>query len=196
VLLDHQMPDMNGATTARLVRMLPGAAGQVPIIGFTAGNTETTGRMRAAGVDDILTKPFDRTRLADRLQGLLDRPAPPAQRDPVDAMTEVLAGLPAAARQRLAGSIASDLGAQSQALAAALDAGDAVAAATALHALTGVAATLGLASLADRCRFAEATLAHADPARCGWMVPMIKSATDAARVQIAAVTTTGASAAP
>lgn len=196
VLLDHQMPDMNGATTAKLVRMLPGAAGRVPIIGFTAGSTETTDRMRAAGVDDILTKPFDRARLAERLQGLLDRPMAQMERDPIDAMTEVLAGLPTAARQRLAGSIASDLATQSQALALALDEGNGAAAAAALHALTGVAATLGLASLADRCRFAEAMLAHADPGRCGWMVAMIKTATDAARVQIAAVTASDESAAP
>jgi PAS domain S-box-containing protein len=195
VLLDHQMPDMNGATTARLVRMLPGAAGRVPIIGFTAGNTETTDRMRVAGVDDILTKPFDRSRLAERLQALLDRPPPPPERDPVAAMTEVLAGVPAAARQRLAGSIASDLGTQSLALAAALAGGNGAAAAAALHALAGVAATLGLAALADRCRFAEALLAHADPARCGWLVAMIKAATDAARVQIAAVTTSAIGAA-
>lgn len=196
VLLDHQMPDMNGVTTARLTRMLPGRAGRVPIIGFTAGSTETTDRMRAAGVDDILTKPFDRTRLAERLQALLDGPPPPPERDPIAAMTDVLAGVPVAARQRLAGSIASDLDTQSQALAAALDVGDAASAAAALHALTGVAATLGLASLADRCRFAEALLAHTDPARCGWMIVMIRTATDTAQAQIAKVITTNVNTIP
>jgi PAS domain S-box-containing protein len=189
VLLDHQMPDMNGATTAKLVRMLPGAAGRVPIIGFTAGNTETTDRMREAGVDDVLTKPFDRTRLATGLQALLDRAPPAAERSPVDAMADVLAGLPASARERLAISIAADLDSQSQALAKALAHADSDGAAAALHALAGVAATIGLASLAARCRFAEATLAHADPARCGWMVAMIGAATEAARAQIATVTT-------
>lgn len=196
VLLDHQMPDMNGVTTARLTRMLPGRAGRVPIIGFTAGSTETTDRMRAAGVDDVLTKPFDRIRLAERLQTLLNAPAPPPEHDPVATMTEVLAGVPVAARQRLAGSITTDLDSQSRALTVALDASDGAAAAAALHALTGVAATLGLASLADRCRFAEAMLAHANPARCGWMVAMIRTATEAAQVQIAAVTATDPSSAP
>jgi HPt (histidine-containing phosphotransfer) domain-containing protein len=133
--------------------------------------------------------------LAAALQALLDGPAPLPERDPVTAMAEILAGVPVAARQRLAGSIANDLGTQSQALAVALDAGNAAGAISALHALTGVAATLGLTALADRCRFAEAVLAHADPARCGWILPMIRAATETARVQIATVTATDQSAA-
>lgn len=188
VLLDHQMPDMNGATTAALVRLLPGSAGRVPIIGFTAGTRNTALAMREAGVDDILTKPFDRSRLADHLRAVLEGPQPPVDRDPIDAMIEVLEGLPAAARLRLAAGITSDLAKQSDALAAAISSGDSAAAAAALHALTGVAATLGHAPLAARCRFAEMVLSHATIARCGWLLPMISRATEAARLQIAAVT--------
>jgi HPt (histidine-containing phosphotransfer) domain-containing protein len=111
-------------------------------------------------------------------------------------MTEILAGLPAAARQRLAGSIAADIAQQSQALAAAIDTGNGDAAAAALHALAGVAATLGHAPLASRCRFAETVLAHAATARCGWLVGMIKHATETARVQIAVVTAANVEGAP
>lgn len=188
VMLDHQMPDMNGATTARLVRLLPGSAGRVPMIGFTAGTKDTAQKMRDAGIDDILIKPFDRIRLAERLRAALERPVSSTDRDPIEAMKDVLDGVPAAARQRLAGSITADLEQQSAALTKALADTDGNAAAAALHALAGVAMTIGHNILADRCRFAEAVLQKSTPGRCGWLAPMIDEAISAAQLQIKAAT--------
>jgi PAS domain S-box-containing protein len=194
VMLDHQMPDMNGATTARLVRLLPGQAGRVPMIGFTAGTKDTAQKMRNAGIDDILIKPFDRIRLAERLRAALERPILSADRDPVETMKDVLDGVPEAARQRLAGSIASDLAQQSKALTKAMADSDGKAAAAALHALAGVAMTIGHNVLADRCRFAEAVLEKSTPDRTGWLAPMIDEAIAAAQLQIKAVTSANAGA--
>jgi response regulator RpfG family c-di-GMP phosphodiesterase len=193
-MLDHQMPDMNGATTARLVRLLPGQAGRVPMIGFTAGTKDTAQKMRDAGIDDILIKPFDRIRLAERLRAALERPILSADRDPVETMKDVLDGVPEAARQRLAGSIASDLAQRSKALTKALSDSDGKAAAAALHALAGVAMTIGHNVLADRCRFAEAVLEKSTPDRTGWLAPMIDEAIAAAQLQITAVTSASAGA--
>jgi CheY-like chemotaxis protein len=59
ILMDIQMPEMDGMTAAAAIRALPGAAGQIPIVAVTAnamlGDRE---RYLAAGFDDYLAKPL------------------------------------------------------------------------------------------------------------------------------------------
>ena len=59
VLMDIQMPRMNGEEAARRIRQLPGPAGSVPIIALTA-NVVLSDRNRyiAAGMDACLPKPI------------------------------------------------------------------------------------------------------------------------------------------
>jgi PAS domain S-box-containing protein len=68
ILMDVQMPVMDGPTAARAIRNLPGAAGQVPIIALTAnampGDRES---YVAAGMDDYVSKPIDPKRLLEAL---------------------------------------------------------------------------------------------------------------------------------
>ena len=63
VLMDVQMPVMDGLEATRRIRALAGDAGRVPVIAMTAnvmaGMQE---EYLAAGMDDIVAKPFDRTR--------------------------------------------------------------------------------------------------------------------------------------
>ncbi|MEA3640280.1 MAG: 7TM diverse intracellular signaling domain-containing protein [Lamprobacter sp.] len=90
ILMDLQMPEMDGYETARAVRALPGCEAQ-PIIAMTAHATDAERRRcRAAGLDGHLNKPIERSRLIAALQGL--RPSSvtkragqeaPAERDPV-----------------------------------------------------------------------------------------------------------------
>ena len=59
ILMDVQMPNMDGLTAAREIRALPGPAGQIPIIALTAnamvGDREDC---LAAGMTDHVTKPI------------------------------------------------------------------------------------------------------------------------------------------
>lgn len=57
ILLDCQMPELDGFETARQIRV--GPRGDVPILAFTAGD-ESRDKALAAGMNDFLQKPIDR----------------------------------------------------------------------------------------------------------------------------------------
>ncbi len=67
VLMDIQMPGMDGFETARRLRMLPGLE-TLPIIALTAYATHDAGeRIVAAGMDGHLTKPIDFAALSETI---------------------------------------------------------------------------------------------------------------------------------
>jgi CheY-like chemotaxis protein len=79
VLMDLQMPRVDGLTATRMIRALPGSRSRVPIIAMTANAMESD-RLQCleAGMDDYLPKPIDRR----RLKAILERwnrpePGPP-----------------------------------------------------------------------------------------------------------------------
>lgn len=64
VLMDVQMPGMDGMTATRHIRALPGPVSRLPVIAMTANVLpEQVAAFRDAGMDDHVGKPFDRTRL-------------------------------------------------------------------------------------------------------------------------------------
>ncbi len=68
VLMDLQMPEMDGLTAAREIRRLPGAAGRVPIVAVTANVLpEHQAACQAAGMDGMVPKPVDFDHLARTL---------------------------------------------------------------------------------------------------------------------------------
>ncbi|WP_199228771.1 response regulator [Azospirillum sp. TSH100] len=70
IVMDVQMPVMDGHEAARAIRALPGEAGLVPIVALTAGtDAEDDAQCRAAGMDDCLHKPLT----MDRLRVVLER---------------------------------------------------------------------------------------------------------------------------
>ena len=61
VLMDYQMPGIDGIETTRQIRARESAGGRrVPIVGVSASASDTVRRdCLAAGMDDYLEKPFD-----------------------------------------------------------------------------------------------------------------------------------------
>jgi signal transduction histidine kinase/CheY-like chemotaxis protein len=75
VLMDLQMPRMDGYAAARAIRALDGPAGSVPIVALTANAfAEDRDRCESVGMDDYLSKPVRSAMLAR----VLERWLPPA----------------------------------------------------------------------------------------------------------------------
>ena len=74
ILMDIQMPNMNGYQAAEAIRALPGKRGEIPIVAMTA-NAFDEDRKQAieSGMDDFLTKPIDRKELVRVLRSVLER---------------------------------------------------------------------------------------------------------------------------
>jgi CheY-like chemotaxis protein len=63
VLMDIQMPEMDGYTATEKIRQLPGYK-KIPIIAMTAyASNEAIAKMRQAGMDEHIAKPIDLRRL-------------------------------------------------------------------------------------------------------------------------------------
>ena len=72
VLMDLHMPVMDGIEATRAIRALPAPSGAIPIIGITAEEQpERLEAFRAAGMQDVLTKPVDMEALYRTLSKVL-----------------------------------------------------------------------------------------------------------------------------
>ena len=88
VLLDIQMPGMNGVTACRTIRELRCGA-DVAIVFITAQHDVTTlDRAMAAGGDDFLTKPFRPSELVVRVQAALRLRSIVRERDELHELTK------------------------------------------------------------------------------------------------------------
>jgi len=77
ILMDCQMPVMDGYQAAREIRLREHGTSHIPIIALTADAMQGTEQLcRQSGMDDYLTKPLDRMRLAKALDRYLGSAAP------------------------------------------------------------------------------------------------------------------------
>jgi CheY-like chemotaxis protein/HPt (histidine-containing phosphotransfer) domain-containing protein len=161
ILMDMQMPVMDGLEATRLIRQIEGTRAATPIVALTAnvmmGQLE---RCLEAGMNDYLTKPLD----IARLQDVLDRFLAPAMSDETLLTTAVPAMTSATSiRHRLAEIAEGDTEFAIELLTtyidgatetlhemrAAAEAGDLVALGKAAHKIKGASANLHVEELAS-----------------------------------------------
>ena len=193
VLMDVQMPVMDGFTATQALRALPGYA-RTPILAMTANAfAEDRQACLAAGMDDHVAKPVD----PGALYGALLKWLPPAKAGP-DAQAPVLErkadigpptpdseALIAALRTtagidvdvglgamhgnaerylRLLGMFASGHAGKIHGLSAQLKAGELEAIGDEVHTLKGAAGTIGLAEINRKAALLESALRNKEPA--------------------------------
>ncbi|MBP2313666.1 ATP-binding protein [Azospirillum soli] len=167
VLMDVQMPVMDGHAATEAIRALPPPLGRIPILAMSASALlAEVARCRAVGMDGHVPKPFERAGLLDAIDRSLDgrtavsppapaplpapaRPAAPPVFDPsaVHAMAREL-GVERCAD--LVGGFLDELPRRVERLLAAR--GDAARMAFEAHALVSLAGNVGLMDLSAACR--------------------------------------------
>jgi two-component system sensor histidine kinase/response regulator len=72
ILMDCQMPEVDGYEATRQIRLLEGGGSRIPIVALTAHAMKGAAEdCKSAGMDEHLTKPIDRDRLKACLAGWL-----------------------------------------------------------------------------------------------------------------------------
>ena len=171
VLMDCQMPQMDGFDATRQIRKLEGGRSRVPIVAMTAnaqkGDSE---RCLASGMDDYLAKPLRIATLRERLVSWLagsgvdgqprdidvvqtDAPAGQGSLDP-GVLAELRETL-GSAYAKMVGFYLEDTPGHIQAIEAAVGEGDADRLHAIAHSIKGSSRNLGAERLADICKQLE-----------------------------------------
>jgi len=193
ILMDMQMPVMDGMEATRAIRTLPGESARVPIVALTADAMPEHRQMYLdAGVDVLLTKPVDwrmlsrtlarvmRGERATTVEAPLHAPLPPPSETTLDVLpifdrTRVEEGLGMLPPKRVASMLAmlpSEVDRRLEEYRSALEAEDLPAARRAAHTLKGLSANFGAARLEAVSRAAEAACGSLGSARAA--VPLIE----------------------
>jgi signal transduction histidine kinase/DNA-binding response OmpR family regulator/HPt (histidine-containing phosphotransfer) domain-containing protein len=153
VLMDIQMPEMDGVEAARRIRALPAPKNAVPIFAMTAHAMHgVSEEYLAAGMNDYITKPFQAALLLAKLDRLAESRSadilPVSQQEragvlSTDNLDELSAALPIESLSGLITLFLSDTDNQLREINACEEAGDLAGVARQAHMLVSAAGNLG-----------------------------------------------------
>ncbi|CUW41378.1 Putative signal transduction histidine kinase [Magnetospirillum sp. XM-1] len=161
VLMDVQMPEMDGLEATRAIRALNGPTARLPIVAMTANAMRGDDQMCFdAGMNGYISKPIDRRKLAEALapySGAAEaKPAAPAEPPAakavdLDVLDALAADIEADTVVEILVKFMEDARARHLAAAAAAPAGDLDRVRREAHTIKGAAASLGLLAIRDTC---------------------------------------------
>ncbi|UVO51288.1 PAS domain S-box protein [Sphingomonas sp. SUN019] len=166
ILMDVQMPVMDGIAATQAIRALPGPAGSTPICAVTADDIrQRRVQLLAAGLNDVLAKPIRRDAL-ERVLGAFDRAAPPRDADEsrflesataidADRVAALTATVGVAGRDKLLALLIDDAQRRPRAIRACFEQGRYDQMAMEAHSLRGAAAIVGAETLVGTLRRLE-----------------------------------------
>lgn len=182
ILMDMQMPELDGLAATRAIRESDGPNAATPIIALTADAAiERRALYDDAGLTDLLTKPIHSAALIDRLrrigahQPTAELPAAMSFIDP-QKLGDLEATIGTANLDRLLAMMADELARAPAAIARLIELGDRDAAGSAAHALKGAALNVGAVRIADLSRRIEKACEAGQPLEA--FGPMLLAAAD------------------
>lgn len=174
ILMDVNMPGMDGLATTRALRGMVGDAAAIPVVAVTANDSAPLRQAAAeAGMQGVIGKPIDQALLAAILGGVLAGSAP-AETEPADGQLLNTRRLDDFRRLGMLHDLVPDSLRELRRLTLRLrdcvGAGDLEGAGTALHTLLGLSGEAGAKALhaTARGRY-EALLEHHSPAGTEWV---------------------------
>jgi two-component system sensor histidine kinase/response regulator len=209
ILMDVQMPVMDGLSATRAIRAIPGCAA-LPIIAMSA-NAFPEDRLRclAAGMNAHVAKPVDFDNLCRELARWLPVDAQPLRAEPCGSVPAQIAGAVSLidteaglryfsgredAYHRMLQRFALLRSGDAALAAAALAAGSAQQAGRIAHSLKSMAATLGITALRDASAKLERQIGEGDSAAITTALRLLESTLQAACEEIVARFGAGAAA--
>ena len=181
VLMDMQMPVLDGLEATRLIRRLGGRAARTPIVALTANVLpEHIERCQRVGMDDHVAKPF----VTEDLQSMVLKWTEPARTAPAPGpvsnpiLDDLIAQIGVGPIQRLLAGLHTQI-AQIEATNAH---GEPAALSRLAHSLRGAAGSLGYVDAAQACQAVEA--AHRAGAPTGAAFQALQAACAAARAAL------------
>ena len=167
VLMDCQMPVMDGFRATEQIRRMPAPLCSIPVIALTASALASDEqRCRSAGMDDFLSKPIRRQAVADTLRSVLGRRLAEPESTPQDLLDpeilQQLQDLGPAFTQRVLAVYLNNAPIAAAAITAAAASRDMIELARLAHEFGGSSANLASRRLAATCSALEQSANRGD----------------------------------